>query len=62
MNTAILTAIYKLGRLGSLILVWQPEKENSEFKPVKVHFKNFQLVSLPVRAHGLCIYIYIYTL
>ena len=26
-------------RLGSLTLVWQPvyEKENSEFKPVKLH-------------------------
>ena len=31
-----------VGQTGPLTLVWQPvkEKENSEFKPVKLHIKN----------------------
>ena len=43
-----------LDRLGSSALVRQlvQEKENSEFKPVKLHLK-IGLVSYPVRAKGL---------
>ena len=42
------------GRLGSWALVRQlvKEKENSEFKPVKLCLKN-DLVSYPARAEGL---------
>ena len=43
-----------LGRLGSSALVRQlvKEKENSEFKPVKLRLK-IDLVSYPARAEGL---------
>ena len=42
-----------LGRLGSLDLVRQPvkEKENSEFRPVKLRLK-IDLVLYPARAEG----------
>ena len=61
-----------MGRLGSSALLRQLvlEKENSEFKPVKVRFKKIDLASYPARAEGLvnmytyimikCIYICIY--
>ena len=56
MNPIILPpAMGKLeGRLGSSALVRQlaKEKENSEFKPVKLRLK-IDLVSYPVRAEGL---------
>ena len=67
MNTTILTpAMGKIvGQTGSLALVWQPvhEKENSEFKPVKLRIKNIYFVLHPARAEGLVdtyIYIHIY--
>ena len=43
-----------LGKLGCLTLIWQPvkEKENSEFKPIKLHLK-IDLVSRPANAEGL---------
>ncbi len=43
------------GRLCSSALVRQlvQEKENSEFKPVKLHFKKIDPVLYPVRAEGL---------
>ena len=46
-----------IGRLGSTALVRQlvEEKENSEFKPVKLHLK-IDLVSYPARAEGLVKY------
>ena len=43
------------GRLGSSALVRQlvQEKENSEFKPVKLRLKKIDFVSYPARAEGL---------
>ena len=32
--------------------IWDPDKENSEFKPVKLRLK-IDLVSYPARAEGL---------
>ena len=46
--------------MGSIFLVWQPvkEKENPEFKPVKVHLK-IDLVSQPAQMEVLeNIYVY----
>ena len=44
-----------MGRLGSSALVRQLvyEKENSEFKPVKLRLKKIDLVSYPAQAEGL---------
>ena len=56
MNLTILPPVIgKLDRMGSLTLVWQPvqEKENSEFKPVKLCLeKNIDPVSHPACAEG----------
>ena len=65
MNPIILppAMVKQQDRLGSLALVKQLvwEKENSEFKPVKLRLK-IDPVSYPARAEGLVnrIYIYVY--
>ena len=50
-----------MGRLNSLSLVWQPvlKKENSEFKPLVLHLRNYHSVVYPA-CNGVIGDIYIY--